>query len=110
MRDDHRQRVFMLRADVNEMNVESIDLGDEVRHGVDLRLALAPIVRARPILRELLYRRQLHALRCIRDRFPFRPLCRVYAPTQFGKFRFRCVVAEGTASAAFGYYGRMRGQ
>src|SRR5258705_1675902 len=32
MRDDHRQRIFMLRANVNEMNVEPVDLGDEVRH------------------------------------------------------------------------------
>ena len=48
---------------MNEMNVEPIDLGDEVRHGIDLRLALVPIVLARPILRELLHRRQLHALR-----------------------------------------------
>ena len=31
VRDDHRQRIFMLRAHVNEMNVEPVDLGDEVR-------------------------------------------------------------------------------
>ena len=33
MRDDHRQRILMLRADVNEMNVEPVDLGDEVAAG-----------------------------------------------------------------------------
>ncbi len=89
VRDDERQRIFVLRTHVNEMNVESIDLGHELRQGVQLRLALAPVVVCRPIARELLNRRELHALRCIRDRFPFGPLGRVDAPAQFGKFRFR---------------------
>jgi hypothetical protein len=31
VRDDERQRILMLRTHVNEMNVESIDLGDELR-------------------------------------------------------------------------------
>jgi hypothetical protein len=76
MRDDHRQRIFMDRANVNEMNIEPIDLRDEVRHGIDLCLALAPIVLIRPILRELLHRRQLHALRCIGNLFALGPPCR----------------------------------
>jgi hypothetical protein len=29
--DDERQRVFVLRANVNEVNVQPIDLGDELR-------------------------------------------------------------------------------
>ena len=29
MRDDERQRIFMLRTNVNEVNVQPIDLGDE---------------------------------------------------------------------------------
>ncbi len=29
--DDQRQRVLVLRANVNEMNVQPIDLGNEVR-------------------------------------------------------------------------------
>ena len=37
--DDERQRVFMLRADVDEVDVEPVDLGDELRQGVQLRLA-----------------------------------------------------------------------
>ena len=44
VRDDERQRIFMFRANVNEMNVEPIDLGHELRQGVQFRLALAPIV------------------------------------------------------------------
>ena len=52
--DDERQRVFMLRTNVDEVNVEPVDLGDELRQGVQLRLALAPVVVRRPIARELL--------------------------------------------------------
>jgi len=62
MGDDERQCVFMFRTNVNEMNVDPVDLGDEVRQGFQLRLALAPIVLCRPIPREFLNRRQLHAL------------------------------------------------
>jgi hypothetical protein len=40
--------------------------------------------------------RELHALRLIGDRFPFRPLRRVDAPAQFGQFGFRNIDTEGT--------------
>ena len=89
VRDDQRQRIFVFRTDVNEVNVQPIDLGDELRQGVQFCLDLAPVVLCRPIARERLHRRELHALRCICNRFPFRPLCRVDAPAQFGEFRFR---------------------
>ena len=86
VRDDERQRIFVFRTDVNEMNVQPIDLGDELRQGVQSRLDLAPVVFCRPIARERLNRRELYALRCIRDRFPFRPLRRdLNAPAQFGQ-------------------------
>src|ERR1700732_1838649 len=71
------------------MNVEPIDLGDELWQGIESCLALAPVVFPAPIARERLSRRELHALGCICDRFPFRPLGVVDAPTQFGEFRFR---------------------
>ena len=63
VRDDERQRVLMLRTNVNEMNVQPIDFGDEIRQGVQLGLDLAPIVICRPIAGECLRRRELHALR-----------------------------------------------
>src|SRR5215470_11304051 len=44
VRDDEWQRILMFRTNVNEVNVEPIDLGDELREGVQSRLALAPIV------------------------------------------------------------------
>src|SRR5215470_19147422 len=88
VRDDERQRIHMFRTNMNEMNVQSIDLSDELWQGVQFRLDLAPVILCCPIARECLNRRELHALRCIGDRFPFRPLCRLYAPAQFGKVRF----------------------
>src|SRR5712691_4712164 len=86
----------MFGTNVNEMNVEAIDLGDELRQSVQCRLALAPLVVCPPIACEFLSRRELHALRCIRDCFPFRPLCRVDAPAQFGKFFFRNIHTKRT--------------
>src|ERR1700733_13657461 len=79
----------MFRTNVNEMDVEPVDLSDELRQGVQSCLTLAPIVFRAPIARERLSRRELHALGCICDCFPFRPLCVVDAPAQFGEFRFR---------------------
>ena len=63
VRDDERQRIFMFRTNVNEMNVEPVDLGDELRQGVQLRLDLPPVVVRLPIARELLNGRELDALR-----------------------------------------------
>ena len=86
VRDDQRQRIFVLRTDVNEMNVQSIDLGDELRQGVQFRFDLAPVILCRPIARERLGRRELHSLRCIRDRFSLGPIGCFDAPAQFGEF------------------------
>ena len=44
VRDDQRERVLMLGPDMDEMDVQPVDLGDEVRQGVQLRLALALVV------------------------------------------------------------------
>src|SRR5947209_4309360 len=96
VRDDERQRILMFRANVDEMNVEPIDLGHELREGVQLRLALAPIVIRRPIARECLSRRQLHALRLICDGFLLGPLRCGDAPAQVGERFFGHVDAEGT--------------
>ena len=63
VRDDQRQRIFMFRTNVNEVNVQPIDLGDEIRQRIQPRLDLAPVVLGRPIARERLSRRELYALR-----------------------------------------------
>jgi len=41
--DDQRQRILVPGADVDEVDVEPVDLGDELRQGVELRLAGAPV-------------------------------------------------------------------
>ena len=40
MGDDERHGVFMSRPDVNEVDIQTIDLGDELGMRVQLRLAL----------------------------------------------------------------------
>ena len=67
VRDDERQRVFVVRANVDEMDVQAIDLGHEMRQGVQLLLALAPVVLVCPVARERLHRREGRPLRQIVD-------------------------------------------
>jgi len=62
VRDDQWQRVRLRRPDVDEVDVESVDLGYELRERIQLRLASAPVVVHGPVIREVLHRRELHAL------------------------------------------------
>src|SRR5437763_13051775 len=98
VRDDERQGMCMLRPNVNEMHVESIDLGHELREGLQFRLALAPVVICRPIAREFLNRRKLYALRLICDGLLFGPARGCDASAQVGEGLFRNVDAEGADS------------
>src|ERR1700681_856843 len=54
VRDDERQRVLMLRTNVNEMDIQPVDLGDELRQSVHLCLDLAPVILLRPVARQRL--------------------------------------------------------
>ena len=87
MRDDERQRVLVLGADVKEVNVEPVDLGDVVQERVQLRLALAPVVVRPPVARERLHRREPHALRVVGDRLALGPPGRIDASAQVGEVR-----------------------
>src|SRR5262252_9824159 len=58
VRDDQRQGIFVFGTNVNEMNVEAVDLGDELRQGVQFLLAFAPIVICCPVTREVLNHRE----------------------------------------------------
>src|SRR4051812_13688214 len=86
----------MFGTDMNEMDVQAIDLGDELWQGVKARLDLAPVVVGRPIAGERLRRRELHALRRVGDRFALRPLRGVDAPAQVDELLFRKIDGEGT--------------
>ena len=96
MCEDERQRVLVFRTNVNEVDVQPINLGHEIRQGVQSRLDLAPVVLGRPIAREFLHRRELGALRLIGDRLPVRPAGRAYASAQFGQFGVREIHAKWT--------------
>jgi len=69
------------------MNVQPVDLGDELRERVQFRLAFAPIVIGPPITREVLSRRELHALRCIGDVSRSGHFVALMRLRNFGKFR-----------------------
>ena len=68
--DDQRERVLVLGANMDEVDVEPVDLGDEVREGLQPRLALAPVVLGRPVAGEVLHDREGHALRVVLDGLP----------------------------------------
>ena len=70
--DDERHGIFMSRPDVNEVDIQPVDLGDELGMRVQLRLAPPPVVIGRPIPRERLNEGELHALRKVRDGFLLR--------------------------------------
>ena len=89
------------------MNVDPVDLGDEVRQGFQLRLALAPIVLCRPIPREFLNCRQLHTLGLIGDSFLGGPTCRLHAPAKVDEIRLRNVDVEGADRVAIDRCGQM---
>ena len=93
--DDERQRVFVLRTNVDEVDVEPVDLGDELRQGVQLRLALAPVVLRRPVAREFLHHRERHALGLIRDGLLLGPVRGRDASTEVVQGLVRNVDVEG---------------
>src|SRR5687768_12961198 len=92
--DNERQRGLVRRANVNEMNVQSIDFSDELWQSVQRGLAPAPVVLGRPIPRERLDDGELYPL--IWSGFLVRPMCRGDAPAQFDQFRLRNMHAKRT--------------
>ncbi|MNL26641.1 hypothetical protein D3C87_1481760 [compost metagenome] len=103
MRDDDRQRVAVLRAHVDEMNVETVDLGDELRRRVEPGLDPAPIVVRLPVLRELAHCRKLHALRGVGDCLALGPLRRPDAPSQIDEAGLRHMHAQRADGRAAGW-------
>jgi hypothetical protein len=83
--DDERQRVFMLRANVDEMDAQPVDFRHELRQRVQPRLAPTPVVPGPPIAREFLDRCERHALGLIRDGLLLGPLRGREAPPKVGQ-------------------------
>ena len=65
--DDQGQCVVVARFDVDEVNVETIDLGYELGKAVQPCLDPSEVVVACPVAGERLHRRQLHTLRVVFD-------------------------------------------
>src|SRR5918998_908275 len=95
VRDYERQRVFVLRTNVDEVDVQTVDLGRELRQRVQSRLAPAPVVIRLPVAREFPNRGELHTLGLVRDGLLFGPLRGRDAPTEVDELLFRDVHAEG---------------
>ena len=110
MGDDQRQGVRMTGADVDELDVEPVDLGHELRQGIQLRLRLAPVVVRSPVADERLDLVQLHALGLIGDRLPRGPPRRRDAAAEVDERLLGHVDAEGTDGVAVGRGGEMRGK
>ena len=68
------------------MNIKPVNFGNEVRYGFQLCLTFTPVVVFSPIPRELLHRRELHALRCVLDQLALRPPCCVHASPSISEF------------------------
>ena len=100
VRNDERQRILMLRADVDEVNVQPVDLGDEVGIGVQLRLDLAPVVLVRPVADEPLNGRERHALRVVADDFALGQAGRRQAISEVDQGCVANVDAEGPDGVA----------
>jgi hypothetical protein len=62
VRDNKGQCLFISRTNVDEMNAEAVDLGHELRQGIELGLDLPPVILGLPIQRDFLNRRELDAL------------------------------------------------
>jgi hypothetical protein len=86
---DQRQRVLVPRPDVDEADVHPVDLRRELRERVQPRLGPAPVVLGLPVPCELPQRRELHALRSIRDQLRGGPARRGDAPAQIDDLLLR---------------------
>jgi len=101
VRDDDGQCVLMLGPHVDEMDVETVDLGDEIGDGIQPGLDLAPVVVGCPVARECLHGGERHTLREVRDGLALREPGRGDAPAQVSKVRFRRIHLKRTNRCRF---------
>ena len=85
VRDQHRQGVRMPGPDVDEVDVDPVDPGRELRVGVQLRLGLPPVVAGGPVADQFLEQRERRTLRSIGDRLLVGPAGRGETPLQVGE-------------------------
>ena len=58
---------------MNDVDVDAVDRGDELRQGVEFFLGISPVIVAAPVSDEILNPRQLDALGNIVNGFLIRP-------------------------------------
>jgi hypothetical protein len=74
----------MVRADVEEVDVEPVDLGQELRQGVEPGPGLPPVVVGAPVPGQFLDLRRLDTLGTVVDGLPLGPPCRQDPAAEFG--------------------------
>jgi MFS transporter, PHS family, inorganic phosphate transporter len=102
VRDDQRQRAGVPGADVDEVDVQPVDLGDEVRQLAEPGLARAPVVAGGPVAGQVLHHRERDALRVVGDRLALGPPGRGDAPAQLGELGLREADLERADGGVFG--------
>ena len=95
VRHDDRQRVVMLRPDLDEVDVDAVDLGHELWQGLKPGFDRTPVVLDGPVVRQLSHRFEPNALRFVVDGLPIRPPHRRDAPTEIVEVLLRNVDTEG---------------
>src|SRR5688572_10989675 len=69
VRHNQRHRIVMRRADVGELNVETLNLGDKLWQGIQFRFRLPPVVIRTPVLYKRLQFGELDALTLVWNGF-----------------------------------------
>jgi hypothetical protein len=99
---DQRQGILVGGADVDEVDIDPVDPGHELRQGVQLGLGPAPVVVGPPVANELLHLRQLGALRPVGDGLLVGPARRSQAPAEVGQLLLGDADVEGADGGVLG--------
>src|SRR5215208_6186810 len=110
MRHDERQRARVTGPDVDEMDLEAVDLGHELRECVQPRLGLPPVVIRPPVAQDLLQLRELDTLRTVAHRLSVGPPRRSDTPPKVDELLLRNSDAEGADRGPFRSPGESCGQ
>ena len=95
VRHDQWERAGVRRPNVDEVDVQAVHPGRELRQRVQPGLAPAPVVVRLPVAGELPDRGQLDALGPVVDQLPAGQACRCDAPAQLGQLLGPDLVPEG---------------
>src|ERR1043166_3990599 len=101
MGDNQRKRIWILRTDMDKVDVYTINVRNELRESVELRFSLAPVVITRPIFRERLHCFKLYTLRRICHQLFFRPARCLDSHAEVPELRFGSFEAERTNGGVF---------